>query len=461
MQVALKKNLGIHFSLEQFYRSPTIRALAAARPISSAIELAVKDAQAALNLNDAQAALNLNDAQAACAEPTIVSQAVLTGATGFLGMYLLNQLSVQLDRIFCLVRCENESKGMKKLQTQAHQAQLNTDFRRVQVIPADLSKPALGLSQSNRDLLVQQADCVLHCAAQVHHLCSYEALRQTNVLSLQELLQLTVEKKMKKFCFISTLGAGAMVEGESMIREEVVPGRPLIDNGYLLSKWAGEQLLARFQSQTGIPAVIARPGNITGDSTTGYSHYEKNHFWLFNQGCIQLGAYPDDGSLVEMTPVDQVARAIVALISSMQPGLWVANLDNPETLSQMEFFEKLEGYGLVARPVSPKVWLTELETIEESNALNLLKDFHRGQNGSQDRSGAVRIERQKTKAALIQRGIRFSQDIHDTQNYDRWIQLYVSFLAARGFFKLAQTPQAKLTGVVKKDRSYSSEARPC
>jgi thioester reductase-like protein len=77
-----------------------------------------------------------------------------------------------------------------------------------------------------------------------------------------------------------------------------------------------------------LPTAIARPGNITGDNSTGFSNFAHHHFWLFNKSCPQLGVYPETAQDVEMTPVDLLADAVIALALHPRAGFHVANLRN-------------------------------------------------------------------------------------------------------------------------------------
>ena len=184
-------------------------------------------------------------------------------------------------------------------------------------------------------------------------------------------------------------------------------------------------LVARCAARYGLPAVIARPGNITGDSVTGFSNYAHNHFWLFNQGCLQLGAFPEMADPVEMTPVDVLARAIAALTLAPRPELLVANLSNPNTLSQREFFQQLADCDFPTVAESPADWQPRLATIGEDNGLSQIREFYTG-----DLSGtAPPVEQSATLAALAALGVHYPAD------YATLIPIYVAYLLREGFLK--------------------------
>lgn len=60
---------------------------------------------------------------------------------------------------------------------------------------------------------------------------------------------------------MSTLSVASALE-VTCAAEAILPNPPVVDSGYLLTKWVGEQLVAQCAARYGLPAVIARPGNI-------------------------------------------------------------------------------------------------------------------------------------------------------------------------------------------------------
>jgi amino acid adenylation domain-containing protein/thioester reductase-like protein len=413
MQAEVRKQLGLEFAMGEFYSAPTIAALASGHRINS-IQQAIHDAEVGLTVADPAPRL---------AELTAPRSVLLTGANGFLGIFLLAELTGRVETVHCLLRCRDEADGLAKLRQQADQAGVTPDLGKVRILPGDLAEPGLGLSEAVRQRLATEVDAILHCGAFVHHLHSYPTMKAANVDSTCVLLELALTGKQKPFCFVSTLSVASALEGVDRAAEAILPNPPAVDSGYLLTKWVDEQLVAQCAARYGLPVVIARAGNITGCRATGFSNYAHNHFWLFNQGCLQLGAYPDMAYPVEMTPVDLLAQAIAALTLTPRRELLIANLSNPQALSQRDFFQRLADCGFVVTGEPIATWQTRLATIGEDNGLAQIKDFYTG-----DLSGeALPTEQTATLAALAGVGVDYSTD------YATLIPTYVAYLRKEGF----------------------------
>lgn len=414
MQAEVQKKLGLEFSIADFYNASTIEALAS-RQKTDYIQMAIRDSESPLRIEN----------PATSGPRTPPESILLTGASGFLGIFLLAELVQKTSMVYCLQRCKDENTGMEALRLQAANAGLDIDWSRVRIVCGDLSEPNLALSGELHRQLARDLDAIVHCGAFVHHLHSYQTMKAANVDSTIELLKLALDEKKKAFCFVSTLSVTAILDGVRAAPEVIVPNRPVADSGYLLTKWAAEIQVARCAAEYGLDAVIARPGNITGCSTTGFSNFDHNHFWLFNKGCLQLGAYPDMPAKLEMTPVDMLARAIVALLPEPESGLRVANLCNPQILGMRDFFEKLARCGFSIDIEAPKVWQQRLDTIDENNGLSQIKEFYTG-----DLSGEAQpIEQSAILTELARRGASLQTD------YDVILPVYVDYLRKAGFLQ--------------------------
>ena len=241
----------------------------------------------------------------------------LTGATGFLGAYLLAELLQQTGAtIYCLVRAADEKTAQERLSSHLSSYGLWQDAwrARIVIVVGDLSKPNLGLTDAQFADLANQIDGVYHNAAWVNVIYPYERLCATNVLGTQEMIRLAAMGKTKPLHYVSSMAIFLSDRyANQFVTEELVPSfDPTLRGGYRQSKWVAEALVRDAQAR-GLPAVIYRTGRITGHSQTGVTGNLNDLLCMTLKACVELGCFPNVATQVELTPVDYVSRGIVQL----------------------------------------------------------------------------------------------------------------------------------------------------
>jgi amino acid adenylation domain-containing protein/thioester reductase-like protein len=295
---------------------------------------------------------------------------LLTGATGFLGAFLLHELLQTQATIHCLVRCAHPQEGLTKLQQILEKYQIShADLRsRVVVIPGNLEQPQLGLSEQQLEELAGTIDRIYHSGATVDFIKPYSLLKAANVLGTEEILKLACRKRLIPVHHISTIGIFGAIghfTGRKVIAEEVdinvsLPFLP-VDDGYAQSKWVAEKLVHIARSR-GVPVSIYRPGFIVGHRQTG-AHNPKDYICRIMKGCIQMGSFPDLGTCKEqMISVDYASQVIVHLSGQSEQLGKTFHITPPvgQDLLLSDLFELLRyyGYAIEKRPYSQ--WKIEL-----------------------------------------------------------------------------------------------------
>ena len=148
---------------------------------------------------------------------------------------------------------------------------------------------------------------------------------------------------------------------DGVIREDnPLPHSSGFFSGYAETKWVAEKIIA-IARQRGVPACIYRPGVIGGDSRTGMGN-TKDLIWNIVKGCIQLGVLPDLDMLPELdtminvTPVDYVSRAIVHLSRQPESQGRVFHFSNPQPMHWRELANFFREYGYPLRQISNAEW---------------------------------------------------------------------------------------------------------
>ncbi|MES2179652.1 MAG: thioester reductase domain-containing protein [Gemmatimonadota bacterium] len=304
---------------------------------------------------------------------------LLTGATGFLGAYLLRTLLDETDAtILCLAR---SGKGMsahqriianleryRVMSPRASEARRgvctsstggtcsprdlapgdDSAASRMHVVDGDLTLPLFGLSQAGFTDLATRVDAVIHCGAQVDWVSSYDALRAANVQGTEEVLRFACRGTPKPVHFVSSLSVCYSLEGPRIVCEgqEALPFAEGLRLGYAQSKCVAESLVME-AGRRGLPVSIMRPALVSGDSVTGLSNTD-DLLTRFIRGCVAMKCAPDLDWRVDCLPVDHVARAIVRLALSHDDAVMVPHISaaRPRHWRECVLWMRLCGYDI-------------------------------------------------------------------------------------------------------------------
>ncbi|MEI2430263.1 amino acid adenylation domain-containing protein [Lysobacter yananisis] len=256
---------------------------------------------------------------AAATPPARYRELLLTGATGFLGAFLLQALLQRTQaRVHCLVRCADAADGRRRLDAALAALGLRaSDPTRVAIVPGDLAEPRLGLDARDFAALAERIDAIYHNGAWVNSLHGYAALKPANVGGTREVVRLASSARRKHVHYVSTLStlpAPAQVRalGEPAEDEEALARCwRALGSGYARSKWVAERLL-RAGGERGLPFTVYRPTHIAGAADSGACN-ASDAWSLFVQACYRLGAAPDIDLRMSSLAVDRMAAAIVEL----------------------------------------------------------------------------------------------------------------------------------------------------
>ena len=175
--------------------------------------------QAAVNVKDLKAEATLDPeirptGAVSTQDASRPERVLLTGATGFLGAFLLSELLRRMRaEIYCLVRAPNVAEGERRIRGSLEAYALWDEDYSSRIVPVagDLSEPLLGLGTERFNELAAEIDAVYHNGASVNWVYPYEALKPANVLGTQEMLRLASRHGTKPMHFVSTLGVFPLV----------------------------------------------------------------------------------------------------------------------------------------------------------------------------------------------------------------------------------------------------------
>ena len=214
---------------------------------------------------------------------------LLTGATGFLGRAILQEL-LQDDTVTA-IHCIAVRKPEKL-----------PNSTKIHTYEGDLTEPLLGLTEIEVKNLTAHVDVIIHLAASRSFWDFYQLLKNVNVNPTKSLVNMSLPRKIP----VHYVSSGQVCTFAEM---------PPVDgsNGYLSTKWACEMIFSKASNDFGIPVFVHRPVQAVGGSTDGVLR-------RFSELALGMNAVPDFGEwkgYLSLVPVDTVVRQICrSLITS-------------------------------------------------------------------------------------------------------------------------------------------------
>ncbi|KAI3538413.1 L-aminoadipate-semialdehyde dehydrogenase [Colletotrichum filicis] len=386
----IRKNLGVDITIGVLYANPTLSALSTQIDrLKSGQAPTVDKAAEAVYAKSLDELVNTLDAKYQSADPAALSPSAgatffLTGATGFLGAYLVQDiLSRQNIKLLVHIRGVKDTSAAKERLTRSLKGYAlwqDSWADRIDCVLGDLSKPRLGLDDASWKQVADTADVIVHNAAYVHWIARYEQMMRSNVLSTIDAMKLCNEGKPKILSFVSSTstldtehyvnlsdketatGRGAVLE-----EDDLQGSRTGLGTGYGQTKWVSEQLV-REAGKRGLRGAVIRPGYILGSRHGGVSNTDDFLIRLC-KGCVQLKARPRIVNSVNAVPVDHVARVVIAAGLNPLPGVNVVHVTAHPRLRMNEFLSTLSYYGYDVPEVDYEEWKTQLEEFVSAGAV--------------------------------------------------------------------------------------------
>lgn len=311
---------------------------------------------------------------------------LLTGSTGFLGTHLIQALlrrNPQLT-IYCVIRAKDDHTAALRQQEALNKMGIKLDVSNNLVcLAGDLSKPLLGLSTDTWTLLIEKIDAIYHNGARVNFQLSYPQLKNENVLSLVELLKLSIQGPLlKPLFFVSTMSifnfsSKACMENEILSSNDEMQQNFNYMQGYPQTKLICEVLLQRLSLERRFNHVAIFRTQMIGGSLIGAMNTED---WVCRLivGVILSRIAPQSyESSILMITVDYVSDALAYLtsdpvrISTLKSKAfnlmhWDEELSSQSELNISKLFDDIGAYGYQLALLPQQEWYNRMEALAMS-----------------------------------------------------------------------------------------------
>ncbi|MER6030948.1 thioester reductase domain-containing protein [Streptomyces sp. NPDC001851] len=358
----------------------------------------------------------------------------LTGATGFLGAYLLRDLMRTTDAtVHCLVRGADETVALERLRANLQWYGIwdQVDTERLSVVVGDLGLPGLGLAPERFDELARTVDAVYHPGAMVNWVQPYATVKAANVSGTEEILRLAARHRTVPVHYVSTLGVyvGRDTGGAGIkVSDPSGPGDTL-PTGYTQSKWVAEQII-ELARERGLPVSVYRVDLIAGDHESGACQ-TRDFVWLTLKGLLQAAAVPGDIPVrFRLMPVDYASAAILHISRQAGRDGRTFHVCSHTGLTLGTMVEELRAHGYTLDELDWDSWRDRV-TADPDNAMVPLFDAFEVMAAAPD-AFYPPIDDRETAEALAGSGIRCPEATREL------FGKHVEFFAERGYFPAKQ-----------------------
>ncbi|MGH8032901.1 MAG: SDR family oxidoreductase [Luteimonas sp.] len=252
----------------------------------------------------------------------------VTGATGFVGRFLVDRLLRRKGAVHVLVRKESQKKF------DAIAKKMGWDAKRLVVVHGDMTAPKCGLSTAQLRALNGKVRHFFHLAAIYDMAASAESQRAANVDGTQHALDLAAAIAAGCFHHTSSIAAAGLYPG--IFREDMFAEAEGLDDPYLRTKHDSEGLV---RDETRVPWRIYRPGMVVGDSITGEMDKIDGPYYFFTLLKKLREMLPPwmptlgvEGGRINIVPVDFVVAAMDHIAHKPKLDSHTFHLTDPEPM---------------------------------------------------------------------------------------------------------------------------------
>lgn len=182
---------------------------------------------------------------------------LVTGGTGLVGAHLLYHLLLENDVVRATHRKNSDLQAVKNVFSY-YTTNFESYFNKIEWVEADITDIYL------LEKAFENVTEVYHSAALISfNPKDYSKMRKINIEGTSNIVNLCIDKSVKKLCFVSSIATIEKSVKKKMIDEDCEWNTETNNYGYAITKYGAEMEVWR-ASQEGVEVVIVNPGVILG-----------------------------------------------------------------------------------------------------------------------------------------------------------------------------------------------------
>ena len=310
-----------------------------------------------------------------------IGDVLLTGATGYLGIHILNELLTNYHgKILCPVRAKGNDEALSRIKTLYFYYFGRTEAfshfdERVSAFVAEVTQPdALEKAAANSSLFTLHSSLtVVNCVANVKHFSAGNDIEMVNIESVRHLISFCLRTNSRLIHISTNSIAGISVDNVpgpevKLTEQSLYIGQNVSERKYTYSKFKAEELVLDAIAHHGLNAKIMRVGNLSARQKDGefQINFNTNNFLALLRAFVIIGMVPYEKLNIrfEFSPIDEVARAIMLLAQSPEDCI----VFHPYNTHQQFLSDVLNGFAQAG------ISLKYVESEEFSQRLNTMMD---------------------------------------------------------------------------------------
>ena len=269
---------------------------------------------------------------------------LVTGGTGLVGAHLLYHLLKKDEKIRAIYRSKEKIKAVEKVFS--YYTEDTSLIEKIEWFKADITDiPAMIPAFVG-------VEKVYHCAAFISfNPKDYKEMRKVNIHGTAIIVNLSIDAKIKKLCFVGSIASVGDSLNGGLITEENEWNKELDNSGYSITKFGAEMEVWR-ASQEDVEVVIVNPGVILGSGfwTSGSGklfRQVKNGFKYYTEG------------ITGFVGVKDVVKIMVLLMNSDVKNERFILVSENKTYKEV-FFLIADAFGVKRPSKKIKAWQTNM-----------------------------------------------------------------------------------------------------